>query len=163
MAKFVIEFDSSRKNNNNELLPFSQFVPGVLSLKNTKKVYKLFVGETNKNSLSDSISSFKSNIKIYREILGINPNLPLEILNNNSSEPIPVKDEFLIPPPKRNVFTGRPAPFIFKGVDIKNIPFIDHKILDKMKRQEMIKLQEIRLPRNLPSMRGSLLDKIKLG
>ncbi len=161
MAKFIIEFDSSRKDGNNQLLPFSQFVPGILSLKNTKTVYTLFVGETNKNSLVDNISSFKTNIRIYQELLGINPDLQLQLENSNASNPIPEREELIQIPQKNNPVTGQRIPFKFNGLDVKNIPFMNYKVMDRMKRNEIINIQKLNLSKiKLPKM--SLLEKIKL-
>ncbi len=69
MSRFIINYDFSRKNSNNEFLPLKEFVPGVISLKNTYSPYTLYIGTLNSSALFNKIDVFKSNVEIFKKNL----------------------------------------------------------------------------------------------
>jgi len=85
MPKFIIEYDSSRKNVNNEPLPLRHFIPGVLSLKNTLQPYTLYIGALNKsffiNKGSPTYKKVVTNEKIIYSISD-RPKFPTKKTNN---------------------------------------------------------------------------------
>lgn len=144
MAKFVIEFDSSRKNINNELLPFSQFVPGVLSLKNTNQPYTLFIGELNKSAFYNTIDIFKSNAEIYKKIASMFPpstEVPTQITitqNTPSNVPSKVNNNTKRPPLKFDRNTGQIKPYVFSNINPKFIPpTITTNFLNQVRKKAM--------------------------
>lgn len=153
MSKFIIQFDLSKKNNNNELLPLMNFVPGALSLSNTGKTYSLFIGELNKSAFFNTIDIFKSNTEIYKKILSMLPtptevveqitiihNKPLDNqqkLNNNIKHPLI----------KFNLNTGQIRPYVFSGINPKYIPPSPTKnSLEQIRKKTM---ESININRNI--------------
>lgn len=128
MPKFIIDLDSSRINSNGEYLPFQQFVPGVLSLKNTNKPYTLYIGELNKSPLSNTIDIFKNNIEIYKKILSMLPKateIPVNntiIFNKPSNLPSVISNKPIRPPITYNFNTAQIKPYVFSSINPKFTP-----------------------------------------
>lgn len=154
MSKFVIQQDSSRKNALNESMPLGQFVPGVLSLKNTNQTYKLFVGDINNGSLVDDIDVFKSNLKLYDQLLTLLPRLRNDIIAPNLqifSDLINEKTKFTKSIIDKN--TGSPKPYTFVNIDPELIPH-PNKNISKEIRKQIIK----EIPPSIPSTKIDLGD-----
>lgn len=156
MPKFVIEQDSSRKNALNEPLPLGQFVPGILSLKNTNQTYKLFVGDINNGSLVDDINVFKGNLKLYEQLLTLLPRLRNDVIAPNLkifSDSLNQKTQF-----KKNIVdknTGSPKPYTFINIDTELIPH-PNKNVSKEIRKKIIDSTPPSIP-SVPINLGNLL------
>lgn len=127
MPKFIIEYDPSRVNAMNEPLPLMQFVPGPISLKNTNKVYTLFIGELNKSPFFNTIDVFKSNIELYKKILdslqtGNNDPTQNTIIPNDPSLANTVQVVLVQPQIQYNSNTGQANPYNFSNINPKFIP-----------------------------------------
>jgi len=155
MPKFIIEYDSSRKNTNNEFLPLKQFVPGVISLKNIYQPYTLYIGELNKSYLN-TIDIFKSNTEIYKKILSTLPKTTeivntIRIIPKAPSNSPTISSRVRNPPIRFNNITGRLTPYVFTNI---NPDFVPPPITTTYLKQVRQKALEMSLSRidtsNLP-------------
>lgn len=152
MPKFIIEYDSSRINNNNEPFPLGQYVNGVLSLKNTNNFYTLYIGETNKDSLTDDVSTFKSNIEIYKKLV---VSLPLEKKSINIGRLPNIKNIYNFPLPKLNNITGQKQPYVFVGKINELIPHPNKQLASELRKKAIKDIPNI--PKNLNIKLDTLL------